>query len=147
MLAFRNTNVVFRCAASFKTKMKAFTEANDQHLPSFIRSTCNDVLRREKPTVHPTIPSAREVEAKSTAVASNAANAGNYVAPTTRSPVNRVSLNSLLPPASSIADSPSSSRSCKKASCSSSHPRDGPVLLCSYRLSFASLIDVLLSSG
>ena len=44
--------------------MKAFAEANDQHLSSFIRSACVDVLRREMPTVYPRIPSAAEVDAR-----------------------------------------------------------------------------------
>ena len=44
--------------------MKAFAEANDQHLSSFIRSACVEVLRREMPTVYPRIPSAAEVDAR-----------------------------------------------------------------------------------
>jgi predicted DNA-binding ribbon-helix-helix protein len=44
--------------------MKAFAEANDQHLSSFIRSACVEVLRREMPTAYPRIPSAAEVDAR-----------------------------------------------------------------------------------
>ena len=64
MPTFQNSNVVFRCPASLKAKMKAFAEANDQHLSSFIRSACVEVLRREMPTVYPRIPSAAEVDAR-----------------------------------------------------------------------------------
>ena len=62
MSAFQNTNVVFRCPASFKAKMKAYAEANDQHLSTFIRNACAEVLRREMPSFQPTIPSADEIE-------------------------------------------------------------------------------------
>ena len=47
MSVFQNSNIVFRCPAGLKAKMKTFAEANDQHLSSFIRSACSEVLRRE----------------------------------------------------------------------------------------------------
>jgi hypothetical protein len=47
MSQFQNSNVVFRCPASLKAKMRAFAEANDTHLSNFIRSACVEVLRRE----------------------------------------------------------------------------------------------------
>ena len=47
MPLIQNSNVVFRCPASLKAKMRAFAEANDTHLSNFIRSACVDVLRRE----------------------------------------------------------------------------------------------------
>lgn len=64
MSTFQNSNVVFRCPASLKAKMKAFAEANDQHLSSFIRSACVEVLRREMPTAYPRIPSASDIDAR-----------------------------------------------------------------------------------
>lgn len=64
MNAFQNSNVVFRCPASLKAKMIAFAEANDQHLSSFIRSACVEVLRREMPTEYPKIPSVADVDAR-----------------------------------------------------------------------------------
>lgn len=64
MTQFQNTNVVFRCPAGFKAKMKAFAEANDQHLSAFIRSACVEVLRRDMAGVYPNIPTTADVEAK-----------------------------------------------------------------------------------
>ena len=50
MQAFQNSNVIFRCPAGLKAKMKAFAEANDQHLSNFVRSACVDALKREFPS-------------------------------------------------------------------------------------------------
>lgn len=61
MSQFQNTNVVFRCPAGFKAKMKAFAEANDQHLSNFIRSACSEILRREMGNSHYNIPSETEI--------------------------------------------------------------------------------------
>lgn len=62
MPAFQNANIVFRAPAGLKAKMKAFAEANDQHLSSFIRSACVEVLRREMPDKYPAIPTTEQVE-------------------------------------------------------------------------------------
>ena len=62
MSQFQNTNVVFRCPAGLKAKMRAYAEANDQHLSSFIRSACTEVLRREMPEFRPTVPTVSEIE-------------------------------------------------------------------------------------
>jgi hypothetical protein len=61
MSQFQNTNVVFRCPASLKAKMRAFAEANDQHLSSFIRSACSEVLRREMGDPRFNIPTQEEI--------------------------------------------------------------------------------------
>jgi hypothetical protein len=61
MSNFQNSNVVFRCPASLKAKMRAFAEANDQHLSSFIRSACVEVLRREMSDYRPNVPTEAEV--------------------------------------------------------------------------------------
>lgn len=61
-MQFQNTNVVFRCPASLKAKMKAFAEANDSHLSTFIRSACIEVLRREMPSSYPEIPTTADIE-------------------------------------------------------------------------------------
>lgn len=61
MSQFQNTNVVFRCPAVLKAKMRAFAEANDQHLSSFIRSACSEVLRREMGGATPNIPSQSDI--------------------------------------------------------------------------------------
>ena len=54
---FHNTNVVFRCPAELKERMRAFAESRDQELSTFIRSACVEVLRREVPSfVPPTDP-------------------------------------------------------------------------------------------
>ena len=62
MKAFQNSNVIFRCPSSLKAKMKAFAEANDQHLSNFVRSACVDALKREFPSEYPRIPSAYEID-------------------------------------------------------------------------------------
>lgn len=62
MNAFQNSNVVFRCPAGLKAKMRAFAEANDQHLSAFIRSACVDVLRREMEQPFFNIPSQDDIE-------------------------------------------------------------------------------------
>jgi predicted DNA-binding ribbon-helix-helix protein len=41
--------------------MRAFAEANDQHLSSFIRSACSEVLRREMGGHASNIPSEAEI--------------------------------------------------------------------------------------
>ena len=61
MSQFQNTNVVFRCPITLKAKMKAFAEANDQHLSSFIRSVCSEVLRREMGDQGFNIPTKEEI--------------------------------------------------------------------------------------
>ncbi len=53
MSVFQNSNVVFRCPISLKEKMKAVAEAREEHLSSFIRSACIEVLRREYPSSYP----------------------------------------------------------------------------------------------
>ena len=62
MKTFQNSNVIFRCPAGLKAKMKAFAEANDQHLSNFVRSACVDALKREFPSEYPRIPSASEID-------------------------------------------------------------------------------------
>lgn len=62
MSQFQNTNVVFRCPAGLKAKMKAFAEANDQHLSSFIRSACSEILRREMGDPGLNIPTKAEID-------------------------------------------------------------------------------------
>jgi hypothetical protein len=42
--------------------MRAFAEANDTHLSSFIRSACVEVLRREMPSYHSAIPTEADIE-------------------------------------------------------------------------------------
>jgi hypothetical protein len=61
MSQFQNTNVVFRCPSGLKAKMRAFAEANDQHLSSFIRSACSEVLRREMADYRSNIPSETDI--------------------------------------------------------------------------------------
>ena len=61
MSRFQNSCVIFRCPASFKAKMRAFAEANDQHLSSFIRSACSEVLRREMGDSRFNIPTQKEI--------------------------------------------------------------------------------------
>lgn len=61
MSQFQNTNVVFRCPAGLKAKMRAFAEANDQRLSSFIRSACVDTLRREMDDYRPNIPTEAQI--------------------------------------------------------------------------------------
>jgi hypothetical protein len=41
--------------------MRAFAEANDQHLSSFIRSACSEVLRREMTDYRSNIPSENDI--------------------------------------------------------------------------------------
>ena len=41
--------------------MKAFAEANDQHLSSFIRSACSEVLRREMGGTTSNIPTQADI--------------------------------------------------------------------------------------
>ena len=62
MNQFQNTNVVFRCPAGLKAKMRAFAEANDQHLSAFIRSACVEVLRREMAGAYPSVPSIADID-------------------------------------------------------------------------------------
>ena len=62
MNAFQNSNVVFRCPAGLKAKMRAFAEANDQHLSAFIRSACVDVLRREMASSFSNIPTQEQID-------------------------------------------------------------------------------------
>ena len=62
MQAFKNSNVIFRCPAGLKAKMKAFAEANDQHLSNFVRSACVDALKREFPSEYPKLPSASDID-------------------------------------------------------------------------------------
>jgi hypothetical protein len=62
MSQFQNTNVVFRCPAALKAKMRAFAEANDTHLSNFIRSACVEVLRREMPSFKPAVPTEVQIE-------------------------------------------------------------------------------------
>jgi molybdopterin-guanine dinucleotide biosynthesis protein A len=64
MNAFQNSNVVFRCPAGLKAKMRAFAEANDQHLSGFIRSACVEVLRREMAGSFSNIPTQEDIERK-----------------------------------------------------------------------------------
>ena len=62
MSKFQTSNIVFRCPANLKAKMRAFAEANDTHLSSFIRSACVEVLRREMPSYHSAIPTEADIE-------------------------------------------------------------------------------------
>ncbi len=62
MNAFQNSNVVFRCPAGLKAKMRAFAEANDQHLSAFIRSACVEVLRREMEHPFFNVPSQADID-------------------------------------------------------------------------------------
>lgn len=59
---FQNSNVVFRCPLGLKAKMKAFAEANDTHLSTFVRSACIDALRRQMPSYQPNVPTEADVE-------------------------------------------------------------------------------------
>ena len=61
MSQFQNTNVVFRCPAGLKARMRAFAEANDQHLSTFIRSACSEVLRREMGGYSSNIPTQADI--------------------------------------------------------------------------------------
>jgi hypothetical protein len=62
MSNIHNSNIVFRCPISLKAKMRAFAEANDQHLSNFIRTACVDALRREMPSYQPNIPTEVDIE-------------------------------------------------------------------------------------
>jgi hypothetical protein len=62
MSNIHNSNIVFRCPISLKAKMRAFAEANDQHLSYFIRSACVDALRRQMPSYQPNVPTEADVE-------------------------------------------------------------------------------------
>ncbi len=62
MSNIHNSNIVFRCPISLKAKMRAFAEANDQYLSSFIRSACVDALRRQMPSYQPNVPTEADVE-------------------------------------------------------------------------------------
>lgn len=62
MSKFQNSNVVFRCPLGLKAKMRAFAEANDTRLSSFIRSACVDALRRGMPPYLPNVPTDSDVE-------------------------------------------------------------------------------------
>lgn len=62
MSKYQNSNIVFRCPANLKAKMRAFAEANDTHLSSFIRSACVEVLRRDMPSYHPNTPTEADIE-------------------------------------------------------------------------------------
>ena len=62
MNRFQNSNVIVRCPAGLKAKMKAFAEANDQHLSNFVRSACVDALKREFPSEYPKLPSASDID-------------------------------------------------------------------------------------
>ena len=42
--------------------MKAFAEANDQHLSNVVRTACVDALKREFPSEYPKIPSSSEID-------------------------------------------------------------------------------------
>ena len=57
-----NANIVFRCPISLKAKMRAFAEANDQHLSNFIRTACVDALRRQMPSYQTNIPTDADIE-------------------------------------------------------------------------------------
>ena len=63
MSVFQNSNVVFRCPLPLKEKMKALAEAREEHLSSFIRSACVEVLRREYPSKLPRSVSIAELQA------------------------------------------------------------------------------------
>ena len=62
MKAFQNSNVIFRCPAGLKAKMRAFAEANDQHLSNFVRSACVEALSRQFPSAYPIIPSQTDID-------------------------------------------------------------------------------------
>jgi hypothetical protein len=62
MSNIHNSNIVFRCPISLKAKMRAFAEANDQHLSNFIRTACVDALRREMPSYQPNVLTETDVE-------------------------------------------------------------------------------------
>ena len=62
MSKYQNSNIVFRCPANLKAKMRAFAEANDTHLSSFIRSACVEVLRRDMPSYHLNTPTEADIE-------------------------------------------------------------------------------------
>jgi hypothetical protein len=42
--------------------MRAFAEANDQHLSNFVRSACVEALRRQFPSAYPIIPSETDID-------------------------------------------------------------------------------------
>jgi hypothetical protein len=62
MSNIHNSNIVFRCPISLKAKMRAFAEANDQHLSNFIRTACIDALRREMPLYQTNIPTEADIK-------------------------------------------------------------------------------------
>lgn len=53
MSVFQNSNIVFRCPLSLKEKMKVLAEEREEHLSSFIRFACVEVLHREYPSKFP----------------------------------------------------------------------------------------------
>ncbi len=62
MSNIHNSNIVFRCPISLKAKMRAFAEANDQHLSNFIRTACSDALRREMSSYQANIPTDEDID-------------------------------------------------------------------------------------
>jgi hypothetical protein len=50
MSKYQNSNVAFRCPKSLKEKMKLVAEGREEHLSSFIRSACLEVIKRELPS-------------------------------------------------------------------------------------------------
>jgi hypothetical protein len=61
MSKFHNTNVVFRCPAELKDRMRSFAESRDQELSTFIRSACVEVIRREMSNHRSNIPTEAEI--------------------------------------------------------------------------------------
>ena len=56
MAQFQNSNIVFRCPASLKEKMKIHAADNEMHLSAFIRAACMEKIRREQVARDPNIP-------------------------------------------------------------------------------------------
>lgn len=46
MNEFYNVNIVFRCSASLKDKLKTLAEAQDQPLSKFVRNACVEAMKR-----------------------------------------------------------------------------------------------------
>lgn len=64
MTEIQNTNIVFRCPDSLKTKMLEHAEASGTTLSDFIRTACVDALNRQLPNFFPGAPSPADIAVK-----------------------------------------------------------------------------------
>jgi hypothetical protein len=60
MSVFQNTNIVFRCPLSLKERLKSVADEREEHLSSFIRSACIEVLRKDTSFYPPNAPTTVE---------------------------------------------------------------------------------------